>query len=284
MAVVVAADQNPTAIDSTSPLLTVQPARFVVGESIGGAYQECPERDDLYNNVTMRLEWEAQDATSGVATYDIARDDNDAGPIVAQPRTTATSAALWTTNYDNDCGGGFHRSYWWIVARDFRGFTALSPEISDHVDVWDENGIDRTQTTDELGVARTGTWGSSACACHNQGKTVYTRARGASTTFTVNVDRPGRTFAVVAPTGNARGVMNISVDGGPTAAVNTYISSSTNVNRVIVWQKTLDAGRHTVRIVNAATAGHPRIDIDTVMLGPAWFGESLQMYDLGSPS
>ena len=71
--------------------------------------------------------------------------------------------------------------------------------------------------------------------------------------------------------------MNISVDGSTAQAVNT--NAATTTNRVIVWQTTLNAGTHTVKITNAATAGHGRIDVDTLMLGPAWSGEvPLDMY------
>jgi len=44
--------------------------------------------------------------------------------------------------------------------------------------------------------------------------------------------------------------------------------SSTTLHREVVWQETLKAGTHTVRVVNKATAGHPRIDVDAV-LNPA---------------
>lgn len=127
LADVVGADQNPTVFDSTSPALTVQPVQFVLGESISAAAQECPETKELYNWVGLRLAWSTQDATSGVASYDVSHDDTDAGPIVILDHTTNTSITLSMTNYDNNCGGGFHTSNYWVSARDHRGFTATSP-------------------------------------------------------------------------------------------------------------------------------------------------------------
>lgn len=72
--------------------------------------------------------------------------------------------------------------------------------------------------------------------------------------------------------------MNVSVDGGTATAVNTYTPSSTNNNRVIVWQRSLSAGTHTVKIVNAGSSGHARVDVDTLILGPSWVGEAPHEY------
>lgn len=63
-----------------------------------------------------------------------------------------------------------------------------------------------------------------------------------------------------------RGSADVYVDGVKKATVNTY--SSTTAHRVIVWQTVLAAGAHVVKVVNRATAGHPRIDLDAV-LNPA---------------
>jgi hypothetical protein len=224
----------------------------------------------------MRLSWDATDATSGAASFDISWDTADAGVQVLHDHTGATSMNYAVTNYDNDCGGGFSKSYRWVTARDHRGYTATSPRVSDHLDVWDEAGVDSTRTVDNLTVARTGTWSTSNCLCHNHGKTTFSTARGASLTFTVFVTTPGQTVALVAPTSSNRGVMNVSVDGGAAVPVNTYASAT--VNRVIVWQQTLNAGLHTVRIVNAGTSGRSRVDVDTLMLGPAWSGEAPRYY------
>ncbi|WP_426561725.1 hypothetical protein ACPPVT_15370 [Angustibacter sp. McL0619] len=48
--------------------------------------------------------------------------------------------------------------------------------------------------------------------------------------------------------------------------MNTH--STTTLHREVVWLQTLQPGTHTVRVVNKATVGHPRIDVDA-MLNPA---------------
>ena len=63
--------------------------------------------------------------------------------------------------------------------------------------------------------------------------------------------------------GPGRGQADVFVDGVKTATINTYAQA--NSNRVIVYDKWMLAGVHTVKVVNKATAGHPRIDLDAVL-------------------
>lgn len=281
VAVVTAVDQNPSVFDGTGPSLTVQPAQFVLGQSIELPRGACA--DELYNSVGMRLSWDASDATSGVASYDVLTFDPESGNHVVAKRTTATTRDITVTNWNNDCGGGFVNTSWWVVARDHRGQTAISSELEDSIDVWDETGVDVVHdATPDLTLTRTGAWSTSKCTCHNLGTTAYTSTKGGSITYSVIVDKPGRTLAIVAPISNNRGVMNVSVDGGAASAVNTY--AGTTQNRTIVWQKSLAAGTHTLKIVNAGTAGRGRIDVDSIMLGPAWGGEALAEYFVECPS
>jgi hypothetical protein len=47
------------------------------------------------------------------------------------------------------------------------------------------------------------------------------------------------------------------------ANIDTF--AAVNTNRVVVFQRMMPAGTHTVTIVNQATGGRPRIDLDAVM-------------------
>ena len=71
-------------------------------------------------------------------------------------------------------------------------------------------------------------------------------------------------LALVVSKNTNRGVVDVSVDGGTATAVNTYASSPKH--RVIVWQKALGAGTHTVKLTNAGPPGHSRVYVDTLML------------------
>jgi hypothetical protein len=107
-----------------------------------------------------------------------------------------------------------------------------------------------------------GGWSTSSFSGFSGGTTHQTSQAGATATFTVGA---GATALVMEKAAN-RGSADVYVDGVKQATVNTH--SSTTVHREVVWQKTLKAGTHTVRVVNDASAGHPRIDVDAV-LNPA---------------
>lgn len=65
----------------------------------------------------------------------------------------------------------------------------------------------------------------------------------------------------VTTTGPGRGSANVYIDGVYSQTVSTY-SSVTRYRRV-VWQHRFgSSGGHTITIVNLATPGHPRIDVD----------------------
>jgi hypothetical protein len=83
-------------------------------------------------------------------------------------------------------------------------------------------------------------------------------------TSKVTTTKPGQTVSVVAEKNSNRGRVNISLDGGTAASVDTYASSPTH--RVITWQKTLSVGTHTLKLSNAGTTGRSRVNIDTILL------------------
>jgi hypothetical protein len=272
IAAVVSSDKNPTAFDGITPSLTVQPAKFYVGTSIDVADDWCFGSQYGYNQVPMKLRWNATDRTAGAASFDVyqARNGGEAGADLRLDHTTRKTIDIITDSYDGDCGGGWEPDLWWVTARDFRGATATSPMIKSGLAVWDDTGASYLGL-DDFPTSRTGTWSTSKCKCANFGSTSYTTEKNASITYTVNLYSPGRTIAIVAPKSSNRGVMNISVDGATAKSVNTYAATTTN--RVIVWQRTLNAGTHTIKVTNAGTTGHSRIDVDTLMLGPGWGGE-----------
>jgi hypothetical protein len=69
----------------------------------------------------------------------------------------------------------------------------------------------------------------------------------------------------VSATGPTRGAANVYVDGAYAATINLH-TTSTAYQRV-VWTKSWSAfGAHTVKIVVSGTAGHPRVDIDALIV------------------
>ena len=164
-----------------------------------------------------------------------------------------------TTHDDNNACGGWHSvvAYsGWVTARDRTGETPTN--LIDDKPPYGRVGrgwsLNRTGSVANLTVdgPRLGPTCTCDCDNHREVDLIVCEERR-SHLHPVGRTKPGRTVAVVAPTSNTRGVMNISVDGGAGTAVNTYISPAVNVNRVVVWQRALAAGQHTLRIVNAGT-------------------------------
>ncbi len=266
-----APDPHPTTYDGTSPTLTLQPPSFVLGASIDAASDPAVNDCAIWNlQVPLRLTWSGSDATSGVAGYDVW----EAGPgvdtadgVVVQADVGSTTYRFNGGNYDSDCGGGAQDEEFWVAARDNRGNGARSAAVSQRVGIFQEDGFDARfggNLGDVSSPTRSGGWSTSNCTCFNGGHTYYSTATGAALSYTVTVQRPGQTVAVVMEKNTNRGRAAISVDGGTASSVETYAPSATH--RVIVWQRSLGVGRHTLRIANAGTAGRSRIDVDSLLL------------------
>jgi hypothetical protein len=216
------------------------------------------------------MRWTGSDSTSRIAGYDIWASGYPEGGVASEQvhGTSATSYRFWGANNDAECGGGDGHSdgNYWVVARDNRGNAAMSGTgISQWVDVWQEDGTTLMTRSGPLVLSsRTGTWTKASCTCFNWGKTLYSTAAGASLTYKVTTQRPGQTVALAVEKSTNRGVANISVDGGTASAVNTYAAAATH--RVVVWQKVLTPGTHTIKVTNAGTAGRSRVDVDSILL------------------
>ncbi len=111
------------------------------------------------------------------------------------------------------------------------------------------------------GITYRGSWSVSNGSWFSGATTHYTTSAGSS--FTVAVPS-WRAVALVMATGPGRGSADIYVDGVLKKTVSTWATS--NRNRVVIWQNIFAGGQHTIRVVNKATSGSPRIDIDAVLL------------------
>ena len=89
-------------------------------------------------------------------------------------------------------------------------------------------------------------------------------SRGARLTYKVTVGNPGQVVGVVVDKNTNRGRLEIKVDGGAATSVPTFASSPKH--RVVVWQKALSVGTHTLRLTNAGSPAHPRVAIDSILM------------------
>jgi N-acetylneuraminic acid mutarotase len=109
-------------------------------------------------------------------------------------------------------------------------------------------------------ITYTGTWKTQSAATAYGGALVYTTQKNASASFTIT----GHAIAWVSPTGPTRGSASVLIDGvaQPTVNLNTPTVKARQVVFTHRWAK---AGKHTITIINQATSGTPRIDLDGIV-------------------
>jgi hypothetical protein len=104
-------------------------------------------------------------------------------------------------------------------------------------------------------------WGRTSCTCAIGDSMLRTSTYKASLSTVVNGAGTNKHVALIMAKGPARGKASIYFDGVYVKTIDTY--AATNINRVVMWDKALTgSANHTIKIVNQATAGRPRIDID----------------------
>ncbi len=104
----------------------------------------------------------------------------------------------------------------------------------------------------------TGTWHTTSFAGAWGGTARYTTAASASTTFHCS---SCQALAWVTDEDSSHGSAKVYVDGVLKASINTR--SSSTLNRVVAYKfEWASDGAHTLKIVNVATGGHPRISVD----------------------
>ncbi len=261
-----AANPHPKAYDGTAPAFAVSRPSFIIGRSIDAAAPPGANCPDVSSNfVPLRWAWSGSDPISGIAGYDVwVIGPQHIPPDKLVDQTQAKHFDFEGTNYDGDCGGGteFEVNYW-VVARDNRANTAASGQVTGYLKAWQENGVDATGAQPAVPLTRSG-WAGATCTCYNNGRLLYSTLRGARLTYRVTTTNVGQVVGVVVDKNTNRGRLGISVDGGPTTTVATYASSPKH--RVIVWQKPLSMGTHTLALTNMGSPSHPRVAIDSILL------------------
>jgi hypothetical protein len=116
--------------------------------------------------------------------------------------------------------------------------------------------------SESAGAAKyAGSWGTTSSTSYYGGRMKFATKTNASVTYTFT----GSAVAWLTALGPTRGTARIYVDGVLAGSVSTY--RSTGVSRQVKFLRTFPtSGTHTLRIVVAGTAGHPRIDIDAFLV------------------
>ena len=106
-----------------------------------------------------------------------------------------------------------------------------------------------------------GSWSTISSSTHYGGSYRRASAAGASAALTFI----GRSVSWVAPRDPGHGQAKVFIDGVSAGTFNTY--SSTVAPRQVIFTKSWpSSGTHTIKIVNQATSGHPRIGLDAFMV------------------
>ena len=109
-------------------------------------------------------------------------------------------------------------------------------------------------------VKFSGTWTTQSSSAAFGGALKYSTAKNATASATFQ----GTGVAWVSETGPTLGTATVYLDGVAQKTVNLY--SSTVHARQIVWKQgwSFQSG-HTIKVVVTGTAGHPRVDLDTIL-------------------
>jgi hypothetical protein len=111
-------------------------------------------------------------------------------------------------------------------------------------------------------------WSRTSSPSYDGRVAMTTRTPGASATYSF----VGSSVAWISAVSPVRGSANIYVDGTLEATVDLY--SKTTISRQMAFTRTwTSSGRHSFRIVALGTSGHPRVDVDAlVVLAPPTIG------------
>lgn len=185
--------------------------------------------------------------------------------IIASGTTSSATLTLpvFCTDYEDDYGGGsLQITDWTVKASNDGGETVLS--VPAGMDITQENGTNARNVAVVGTVTTKGKWRTANCNCYLAGSTLRNAKLKNWMEFTTTVV-DGQRIAVVMPMFSKAGVARFKLDGVMQADVDTY--AAVRENRVIVWQTpVLTAGTHTIRVVNMATTGRPRIDVDAFLI------------------
>ena len=201
------------------------------------------------SSAPIRVSWPPATEPSGViARYEVER-SVDGG---AWTRVAIVGGA--TRSYQT--GGSTSHSYAFRVrATDGRGLIGARVTTS--------SLAPRVLSQSSSAVRYAGKWTTNSTASAIGGSTRRTKVKGASATLTFS----GRQVAWVGPRGHGRGKVKVYIDGAYVTTVNQWASAFSS-RRVLFSRTFASGGMHTLRLVNKATDGHPRMEIDAFIVSP----------------
>lgn len=221
------------AADTVAPTITALRQRLVPGSQLGTSA------------IPVQIAWTASDAGSGVDHVEVARQTDGGAWVVIDGDLAAAS----------------------ITRDQYRGhryrFRVRAVDSAGNVSPWSYTATFGPTAYSETNakLRYTGTWSTAASSGAYGGGFRATSRAGASATITFT----GRSVAWVAPKSPIRGWAKVYLDGAYKGRVNLGATSLEQRRLVYAWNWTT-RGTHTLRIVNEATSGRPRIDLDAIVV------------------
>jgi beta-N-acetylhexosaminidase len=219
----------PPPADMTAPTVNAPTSHLVSGSTLGTT------------TTPVDTTWSAMD-TCHIASYTLERQQNG-GAWVGQFLTTEPSTSIRQSlrlgtryRYRAKAMDGAGNSSAWVYGRPFRP---------------------RRTEQSESAVTYRGTWHIVSSRDASGGSLAYSTAANASARFTFNA----YDVSWVSARGPNRGQAAIYIDGDYKRTVDLY-SPTYHARRVVYANHWAQNGSHTLKVVNLATAGRSRIDID----------------------
>lgn len=264
--------------DTTAPVLTTPvKASFTVGKQLElGSIPDCGDPNASYDVrvwLAMNFKWTAKDDSGAGLRYDLQEQTPNSDDFAFTDSTqTSFAGDLEGSNTDQSCGGGSWTIFEWdLTARDPAGNTTTNQIYGGRIRLTqDDNLADKRAYVNQATITYSRGWGLASCACWSGGGVHYTSTKNAAATITTTPtagtgggDGYGHA-ALVMHKGATRGKVQIYLNGVLNATVDLH--STQEQPRMVVWQSALPAFESaTIKIVNLATKGHPRIDLDAVI-------------------
>jgi hypothetical protein len=259
--------------DTTPPVLkSPVKASFVVGGQLGiGYHPDCSsDPHEIWTTLPAKFAWTGSD-NSGSVRYSLDQSTGYDGRTEIFTNSTRTSYRHASDNSSQACGGGNGTVYEWeLTASDPAGNRTTNNVYGGQMRLTQDTGTaDSDGYAPKAFIAYAGAWHQSLCACWSDGGTHRTAAAGASAriTFEHKPDGLHVTYpmhvGLIMHTGPDRGEVKVYVGGVLKATVDTF--AATSRPRVMVWQTSIAEAGTPVRIVNVATPGRARIDLDAVV-------------------
>ncbi|HYK96123.1 MAG TPA: fibronectin type III domain-containing protein [Candidatus Dormibacteraeota bacterium] len=219
-------------VTNSAPTLSTPVATLYGGTTLGST------------TARVTTSWSACDA-DGIKSYVLQRQVNG-GAWAGVSLPTATTTAI-------NQGLTFGTTYRFrVVATDKTGVatsyvygSSFKPIVSDN-----------TSTA----IRYAGSWGTATSGSYYGGHARDASAAGASATFWFT----GSSVAWITYKSTGRGSATIYVDGVLRATVSLYSTTTTAKAQVYAFNWAT-SGSHSIRIVVAGTAGHPRVDVDAFL-------------------